>query len=67
MNEDSDAFRLHYVQDGQRCVHSFDTLEAALESARRKLSKRPELAVWISDAERHVLLDNAAIRQRLGP
>jgi len=61
----ADPFRLHYRQGNQRCVTSYDTLEAALESASRKLAKRPEMELWISDAGKHVLLDGAAIRERL--
>ena len=61
----ADPFRLHYRQGDQRCVTSYDTLEAALESARGKLAKRPEMDLWISDAGKHVLLDGAAIRERL--
>lgn len=65
MNEDSDAFRLHYVQHGERCVITYDTLTAALEGARKRLAKDPDLPVWISDATRRVLLDGAAVRARL--
>ena len=61
----ADPFRLHYRQGNQRCVTSYDTLEAALESARGKLAKRPEMELWISDAGKRVLLDGAAIRTRL--
>lgn len=63
----ADPFRLHYRQGAQRCVTSYDTLEAALESARRKLAKRPEMELWITDAGKRVLLDGAAIRARLAP
>ena len=63
----ADPFRLHYRQGDQRCVTSYDTLEAALESASRKLAKRPEMELWISDAGKRVLLDGAAIRARLAP
>lgn len=62
---EADPFRLHYRQGAQRCVTSYDTLEAALDSARRKLAKRPEMELWITDAGRRVLLDGAAIRARL--
>jgi hypothetical protein len=62
---DSDAFRLHYVQGGERCVIAYDTIEAALEGARRRLEKHPEIQPWISDATRQVLLDFNQIRARL--
>ncbi len=61
----ADPFRLHYRQGEARCVTSYDTLEAALESACRKLAKRPDMELWISDAGRQVLLDGTAIRARL--
>jgi hypothetical protein len=62
----ADPYRLHYRQGEARCVTSYDTLEAALESAGRKLAKRPDMELWISDAGKQVLLDGTAIRNRLG-
>jgi hypothetical protein len=53
----SDRFRLHYVQGTQRCVVAYDTLEAALEGACRKLQADQGLEVWISDESKRVLLD----------
>jgi hypothetical protein len=61
----SDGFRLHYVQDNQRCVISYDSLDAALESARTRLDKNPRLGLWITDATKRVLLSDAEIRARL--
>jgi len=63
--DDPDPFRLHYVEDHRRCVISYDTLDAALEGARKRLAKHPDLRLWISDAGKRVLLDGAAIRTRL--
>jgi len=63
--QDSDPFRLHYREGNQRCVTSYDTIEGTLESARRKLAKRPEMELWISDASKRVLLDGSSIRARL--
>jgi len=60
-----DPFHLHYRQGKRRCVTSYDTIEAALESARRKLARRPEMELWISGAGKEVVLDGTAIRERL--
>jgi hypothetical protein len=61
----SDSFRLHYVEERRRCVITYDTLDAALEGARTRLAKHPDLRLWISDAGKQVLMDGAAIRARL--
>jgi len=63
--ENSDCYRLHYVQENQRWVISYDSLDAALESARTRLEKNPRLRLWITDATKRVLLSDAEIRARL--
>ena len=63
--DDPDPLRLHYVEDQRRCVISYDTLDAALAGARKRLAKHPDLRLWISDAGKRVLMDGAAIRARL--
>lgn len=63
--ESSDCFRLHYVQDTQRCVITYESLPAALENARARLQSKPQLELWITDATRRVLLTSAEIRARL--
>ena len=60
----AESFRLHYVQGTRRCVVSYDTLEAALEAAFKRLEKDRSLAPWISDAAKHTLLDAAQVRAR---
>lgn len=60
----ADEFRLHYRRNGRRCVISYDTLDAALDHAFRRLEKDGEVELWISDAGRRVLLDSAAIWAR---
>ncbi len=61
----SDPFRLHFVQENQRCAIGYDTLEAALKGARKRMEKNKSLELWITDATKRVLLDARAIRERL--
>jgi hypothetical protein len=61
-SDDLDVFRLHSRHEGRRCVISYETLEAALEKAFRKLKKDPQGELWITDAGRRVLLDATALR-----
>jgi hypothetical protein len=64
LGEPSESFRLHYVQGTRRCVVSYDTLEAALEAAFKRLEKDRSLAPWISDDAKHILFDAAQVRAR---
>ena len=61
----SDAFRLHYVRETQRCVVSYDTLDEALEGASKRIEKHPDLQVWITTAAKTAVLDDSQIRKRL--
>jgi hypothetical protein len=61
----SDPFRLHYVQANQRCTIGYDTLNAALDGARKRIEKHKSLDLRITDATKRVLLDDFAIRELL--
>ena len=60
----SDSFRLHYVLGTRRCVVSYDTLEAALKGAFKRLEKDRSIELWISDEAKPRVLDADQIRAR---
>lgn len=43
-DETGDSLRLHYLRKDRRCVVSYDTLDAALRSAFKRLQKEAESA-----------------------
>jgi len=65
LGDGSDAFQLHYAREMQRCVVSYDTLDAALAGACKRLEEDSCLRVWITDASKRAILDDSQVRKRL--
>ncbi len=63
--EFDDAFQLHWAVGTRRCVVWYDDLEEALEGAFNRLKEDQTRGVWISDAQKRVVLDAGQIRARL--
>ena len=63
LNAEGDAFKLHYVQAGERWVVTYDGLARALAGAFKRLEEDPATTVWISDAANQPLYAETQIRQ----
>ena len=48
----------------ERWVDGCDSIEEAVKRGCRKLAKKPDALIWISDAENQVVMDKAELARR---